>query len=215
MSVGDLNYFAEKDKDLKNWWNNFLTFMQNNDWDLNTPETYHYPEISLSIPLNEHRLVGKFDLLVLSGEELFIFDWKTSRRKPNRARFSKYLQTRVYPFLLVKSGFQAINIETIRPAQVMMIYWFANFPTISLKFNYSDQQYKEDSIYIEKLVAEIRKLDEAPAPKTQNEVHCKFCVYRSLCNRGKQAGMLSEKELDEDLVEIINIDIEQIPEIEY
>ena len=215
LSVSDLNSFAEKENNLNNWWNSFLRLIQNNDWDLNKPENYHYPEISFSIPLQEYRLVGKFDLLVISGENYFIFDWKTSRNKPNRERYRKYLQTKVYPFLLVKSGLKAHTNEAIRPSRVKMIYWFANFPTIALSFHYSAQQFKEDTEYFEKLLVEIGKLDKTPAKKTQNVDFCKFCIYRSLCNRGVEAGLLDERIYDEVLVEDIDINFEQITEIEF
>jgi hypothetical protein len=45
---------------------------------------------------------------------------------------------------------------------------------------------------------------------------CRFCVYRSLCNRGVQAGALSENEQEAEGESLgFDFDFEQIAEIEF
>jgi hypothetical protein len=97
-----------------------------------------------------------------------------------------------------------------------MVYWFSNFPTAPLKFSYSNQQYNEDHKYIESLIVDIKMLDESPAMMTEHEKRCRFCVYRSLCKRGIEAGPF--KELDDDNARDpldFELDFEQITEIEF
>ncbi len=49
--------------------------------------------------------------------------------------------------------------------------------------------------------------------KTPDERKCAYCVYRSLCRRGVQAGTLEPEEEDLDLTARINI--AEIDAIEY
>jgi hypothetical protein len=49
--------------------------------------------------------------------------------------------------------------------------------------------------------------------KTPDERKCAYCVYRSLCQRGVQAGTLDADEEDFDLAARINI--AEIDAIEY
>ena len=45
-----------------------------------------FSETILSVPIVSRRLVAKFDrFLVAEDGRVLIFDWKTGRRKPNRA----------------------------------------------------------------------------------------------------------------------------------
>ena len=64
-----------------------------------------YPELPLSAPLGEHRLVAKFDLVAIEpGRRAVIVDWKTSRRRSSRSFLSARLQTRVYRYALAQAG---------------------------------------------------------------------------------------------------------------
>ena len=55
-------------------------------------------------------------------------------------------------------------------------------------------------------------------PLTDDERRCRFCSYRSLCDRGG-AGRLEDFDLDEyedeDEAEAIMLDFDQIAEIEF
>jgi hypothetical protein len=51
---------------------------------------------------------------------------------------------------------------------------------------------------------------------TPDEGHCRFCVYRSLCERGTAAGSLDDVDYRDFETEIeVDLDFEQIAEIEY
>ena len=52
---------------------------------------------------------------------------------------------------------------------------------------------------------------------TDDGRRCSFCVYRSLCDRGVEAGEMgaSEDDLDEEKALEIDLDFEQIAEIEF
>jgi CRISPR/Cas system-associated exonuclease Cas4 (RecB family) len=169
----------------------------------------------LSAPIGEFRLVGKFDLLTFTDQTFTIYDWKTSRKQPKRDWLAAKLQTKVYPYLFVKAGTHLNNGKAIDPSQIEMVYWFANFPSAPLSFRYSEPKYNEDQNYISSLLQEIKIIDETPAPLTENINRCRFCMYRSLCNRGVEAGPFAELVDDVQDEFDFDLDFEQIAEIEF
>jgi sulfatase maturation enzyme AslB (radical SAM superfamily) len=44
---------------------------------------------------------------------------------------------------------------------------------------------------------------------------CRFCTYRSLCNRGRIAGDLEDLDDDPELEPVLDIDLEQVAEIAF
>lgn len=208
---------------LTGWWRNFQE---------SAPDLQHftkYPEISISSPLGNHRLVAKFDLLAInqttidpaasSRARAVIFDWKTSRNRPKRAFQAEKLQSRVYPYVLVKAS-EAILGFPLQPEQVEMVYWFANFPTAPMDFQYDQKKFESDERAILKLIATALGLGPQEAPKTDQIKRCRFCVYRSLCDRGTTAASLSDDpELAGDLEpgeEIsFDLDFDQIAEVAF
>ena len=180
------------------------------------------------------RLLAKYDLISISPDgKATIFDWKTSRKRPKRSWLLERLQTRVYPYLLVQAGaflFPSLPPPIVamgaprgvQPDQVEMIYWFAEAPHETEKINYSADQFQRDSAFLSALVGEIAGLSndadgqEHRFTLTTHEDRCRFCTYRSLCDRGVKAGNLSDSEAEEsDSLALLDFDFEQIAEIEF
>jgi RecB family exonuclease len=203
---------AISEENLVRWWHNYL---EKGPADL--PELRH-PEIVLSAPLNDHRLVAKYDLIAVDpGQRAIILDWKTFRKQPQREWLAARLQTRVYPYLLVQAGSQLNGGQPLQPQQVDMVYWFANFPRDPERFAYDEAQCEADGGYLASLVEEIKSLGEADFLLTTQERRCRYCVYRSLCRRGVRASAFSEAEDEPGLADEFDIplELEQIAEIEY
>jgi hypothetical protein len=205
-------------ENLSRWWDNYLE----HGLDPQEVQGRCYPEITLAAPLGEHSLVGKFDLVVVaSGGDVSIMDWKTSRKRPQRTWLEKRLQTRVYPYLLVQAGACLNHGEPIQPQQVEMVYWFAEYPRQPEHFSYDQEKYQQDGEYFESLVGQIQALEEDGFELTGDLKKSRFCVYRSLCERGVQAGSwqeresLLEAELGEEAGQALDLDFEQIAEIEF
>ena len=206
-----------KDEELERWWQNYLEFSREGLAGLGDRKVLA-PEIVLSAPLAGQRLVAKYDLIIiLPGPRAVILDWKTSRKKPRRQWLAERLQTRVYPYLLVQAGAHLNQGQPFQPDQVEMIYWLANFPTEAERFPYSPSQFKKDGEYLASLIAEIQSLETDDFHLTPHEERCRFCTYRSLCQRGVKAGDLGEKETDLETTEELEaaLDFEQIAEIEF
>jgi len=201
------------DEALRRWWRNYLA-----EPPADLPPS-RYPEIVLSSPLGSHRLVAKYDLIAVDARQrAVIVDWKTSRRRPRRRWLAERLQTRVYPYLLVRAGAHLDGGQPFEPAQVDMLYWFADFPADPARFTYDAAQYEADEAYLLSLIGEIvGRADNLSYPLTDDERRCRYCPYRSLCRRGVRAGAFEgagdERELEDGFD--IALDFEQIAEIEY
>lgn len=203
---------VEGDEVLNRWWGNFV--------DLSSIENLiglKFPEISISAPIGDFRILAKYDLLVIKPEgQALIYDWKTSLKQPKREWLTHRLQTRVYPYLLTKAGAQLNKGKVFKPEQIEMIYWYTDFPDQPARFPYSRKQFDEDEAYLTRLIAEIQSIDEEDAPLTEDERRCRFCVYRSLCNRGIEAGPLNEiDDLSESEGFELELEFDDIAEIEY
>jgi hypothetical protein len=211
VSADVLALQAEVDADLARWWDNFLKQAPR---DLPGKS---YPEYMLSIPFEGRRLVAAFDLLKVDpGQSAWILDWKTSRRKSKRAVLQNRIQTRLYPFLLVEGGMALNGGQALQPEQVQMMYWYPELPEQPEIFAYSAAQHAANRTLFKGLIEEIKSLGDGPFPLTREENACRFCNYRSLCDRGRRAGR--DDELEGEEVESsgpLSIDFEQIGEIEY
>ena len=196
-----------QDEDLLHWWQSYLAHTKDltgcgagpgNNAPSSSPRCY--PEASVSAPLNGYRLVAKYDLLIVHPDnQARILDWKTSRQPPSSRRrraLEMRMQTRLYPYLLSRVGAQFILGHPIPSDQIEMTYWFANFPEHGEHFPYNATRFAEDEHYLVGLIEQIKRLS-GEFPKTADELRCRFCVYRSLCERGVQAGVLEAgQELD-------------------
>lgn len=205
--------------DLRRWWHNSLE---------RGPEglpAARYPEVLLSAPLggyrgdgSRYRLVAKYDLIAVdAGRRAVVVDWKTSRKRPKRDFLAERLQTKVYPYLLVRAGDHFNGGRPFEPGQVEMVYWFANFPEDPHCFAYDAARYEADEAYLVSLIGEIENLGDEDLPLTTQQRRCNYCAYRSLCQRGVGAGAFDEMEDEAELSDGFDlvIDFEQIAEIEY
>jgi len=210
----------EQEEELALWWQHFQSAIADggelhNAW---LPSTNRYPEITLAGRLGDIRLVAKVDLIaVYSDGTIQIFDWKTTQHVPRRAWLTERLQSKVYPYLLTKAGAFLNKEQPISPDQVEMIYWYPAVPDTLMRIPYSQKQYQADSTYLHSLLDTLLHLKEDEFPMTSDEQHCKFCVYRSLCNRGITAGQLIDFENSTSIGEddTFDIDFSQIDEISF
>ena len=173
-----------------------------------------YPEHTLSAPLGDDRVMAKFDLIAIKvGEKAIIYDWKTYRKRPRNEHLATRWQTRLYPALLAQAGLRLNGGKKILPEQIEMVYWFANFPHESAVFAYNDAKFQRDWDSVEKIIAEIKAVNEFPM--SEDEHPCRFCSFRSYCDRGKKAGSWDEMEAETEAEENFTLDFEQIGEIAF
>mgnify|MGYP000882756162 FL=1 len=168
--------------DLIIWWSNFLTL------DLINQPAQRKVEKLISIPFAGFRLAAKIDLLIrLPDGQVKLYDWKTSQHQPKRLTILSRMQSKVYPLVAVES-----LLPKVKPSAIEMIYWYPAFPETPIKTPYSETRYTEEYGDLEEMIKNIASLTEAGFQKTDKEKTCNFCRYRSLCNRGVVAGMITE-----------------------
>jgi hypothetical protein len=176
--------------ELADWWQAFLAC----EWSRPQPGVRTYPEILLTSPFASGRLVAKYDLLMISEGpplSILIVDWKTSRHLPRRSFLMQKLQTRVYPYLIMKAG-SVLAGGSFLPAQVDMVYWYPAYPDTQHRFPYSQEQFEQDDAYLLGLVEQIEMMTGGIFPMIEDNNACLWCTYRSLCDRGMQAGDLDD-----------------------
>lgn len=198
-------------ENLEVWWENFLT---------NLPATTTnqlFPERVLTTHLAGYGLLAKFDLIVLEDRDKFlIYDWKTSQKPGLHSWLMERLQTKVYPYVFAKTGHILLNGEEVDPENIKMIYWYASKPDEPVIFDYFQEKMDEDEGFIANIIEEIDSLmglDDFPL--TDDEKQCRYCIYRSLCNRGDKAGLIDQLEdvIHKDFED--TFDFDQIQEIEF
>ena len=98
-----------------------------------------------------------------------------------------------------------------------MIYWFADQPLEPQIFTYTTEQLQADEAYLMGLLGKIKTLGETSFQLTADEAQCKYCIYRSLCDRGIAAGDIDEAGIfePEQDAEGFELDFDQIAEIEF
>ena len=203
------------DEQVAQWWDNYIKDV--NLKSLNSLSVL-YPEVTLTSRLAGYRLVAKYDLIAVTSEsQTFIYDWKTSRQRPKSEWLEKRLQTRLYPYLLARAGAHLNLGKNFEPEQVVMLYWFAGFPEQPQRIAYHTAQYQADERYLTATIDTILSLDIDGFFQTDDHRRCRFCIYRSLCERGEKAGSLDEMEgMSEPQADFdFDLDFEQIGEIEF
>lgn len=199
------------DDELARWWATYLAR------GLTGLPAARYPEITLQAPLAGRRLIATFDLLALApGGAAVIVDWKTGARVPSKSYLRGRMQTIVYRYVLAQAGAHLYAGESIPPERIRMDYVYVARAGERLSFEYSVAQMREDEALLSRMISAIENADEFPL--TDDERRCRFCSYRSLCDRG-EPGRLDEIDLDEyedeDEEAALALDFDQIAEIEF
>jgi len=200
------------DSDLQRWWQAYL---ETRPAEI---EGRRFIEITLAATVAGQRLVAQYDLIIITPQTARIFDWKTSAHPVKSGateRLFERMQTRIYRYLLVVAGADLNEGHALAPEQVNMTYWFAETPNEPVDFPYSSEQFAADQRVLTALLTEIQmQALNTPWDLTTQEKTCAFCPYRSLCERGVEAGEIpAEDEIELTAPE--TLDFEQIAEIEF
>lgn len=200
-----------EDNDVRRW---FDAYLKNG---LTGVPASRHPETTLSVPLGDHLLLAKFDLLAVEpGGRALIVDWKTSRRVATSEVLLRRLQTIVYRYVLARGGDYLNGGVPIPPEQIEMVYWYADHDGETRRLPYDAAQLAADEAYLTRLVREIDTCQVFPL--TDDLRRCRYCVYRSLCDRGREAGALADWDADDlddiDLTDF-SLDFDQLAEIEF
>lgn len=146
-------------------------------------------EASLTVPLENHQLRGRFDLVVLDASDgpltATIYDWKTS--KPRDANWLRRAwQTRLYLALLAEGG-QALpgtDGRRLDSDQISMVYWYLDDPEKPVTVQYSRAWHDENWATIGTTLAALDdSLRTDQWPLTEDWSHCRYCAFQAYCGR--------------------------------
>ena len=178
-----------------------------------------YYEQILRIPFENHFLVAKFDLIVQQGDnDYLIIDWKTASKKPSKSILANRVQTFLYPYIFQGAGGELFGAEKISPTEITLQYWYPLAGIPEEVFPYSDATHQEVTQNISDLIQQIYELIDAdkPFPLTNDRQHCKYCIYRSYCERGHLTSSVpAGTELEQEDLSNVHFDLDLIKEIEF
>jgi hypothetical protein len=189
---------AIADGRVRQWWQAFEAHSPVQ----NLPENARFlPESGLTVPLGNHLLYGRFDLLVIGQDEnnqsfAHIFDWKTGRPAAADELNGRW-QTRLYLALLAEGGsaFWPQNIH-LAPEQISLTYWYVQDAESPVTIRYSAAAHRANWAELQQIATE---LDDAFAadiwPLTDDWSECRECAYQIYC--GRQGAGTAVPELDE------------------
>jgi hypothetical protein len=181
-----------------------------------------YPSASeqiLRIPYHDHYLLAKYDLIIqISSEEYLIIDWKTSPKKPSRTALANRVQTYLYPFIFQQAGKDLFAADEIQPSMIKMQYWYPLADEPEEFFPYSEALHRDSSLTIESLIAQIKDLVSSSQqfPLTDDHTHCKYCIFRSFCERGLETDQIPPgTDIESEDLSNVHFDFDLIKEIEF
>lgn len=203
----------DSETDLQNWWQNYLDHRP-----AALADAQIYPELTLSTPLRGYRLLARFDVLAVQTDGSFlIIDWKTSHKKPPRKALGQRMQSRIYPYVLATAGAAFNGGQPIEPTTINMLYWYPQFPDEPELFKYNGKRLKQDEQFLSDLVERVQDAaQQGNFPLVDRQKPCETCVYRSLCDRGVEAGSLTDlaEEADEE-IDLVALEWDQIAEVQF
>ncbi len=207
-----------QDELLQNWWDHFLVSAAKFPWSqwlaAGESSLTLLPEFSLSARMGDHRVMAKYDLIAaLAGKQFWIYDWKTSLSVPPHEKMEQRIQTRLYSWTLAKAGTRVNNGSSIPPEQILLTYWYAQKPGKVLLFPYTAEQFTDDERDLGNLMDYIAGLEDDGFKLTEDARQCRFCPYRTYCERGFAPGVLSDLEDDDVSFSIPTWDDVDLPDL--
>ncbi|TZE82163.1 PD-(D/E)XK nuclease family protein [Calorimonas adulescens] len=161
----------------------------------------YLPEFSLRHNNGNIKIMAKYDLVVV-GETVEIYDWKTESARPNAEKLRDDIQTRLYLYTMAAAG-KTIK-EDIRPSDISITYFNPSYPSSPVRIDYDSYRFEKDEIKISGLVSQILK--DTEFKPTDDRRKCAYCEYNRLCN-GKPVSLDS---VDDQDFELSWDDIEEI-----
>jgi hypothetical protein len=199
------------DPDLKFWFGKFQEHIQPN---LIFP---YFSEFTITMPFEGFRLIAIFDFITLNGDnKIIIRDWKTTTRIPKRELYLQSIQTFLYPLMAFETRSHIFpSVDLLQQEDISMEYWFPAFPEKTITLEYSRINYDTGHEILFSLINEIAIKEPGTFTKTTNDKRCAFCQYRSLCERGIQAGKFDKDDEPADEAVKDYLDFDQIDEIAF
>jgi len=171
--------------DVRRWWEAWIAHPLRD-----LPAARIFSELTVSVPVGDFALVARFDRLLLADDgRAMIVDWKTDTRVPAPSALAVHVQTIIYRYVLVEGAPQVSGGQPIEPGDVTLTYWYAEQPAEPIRLAYSDGQHRQARAQIRGWIQEIAGLSADQFHRTTDQLVCRRCEYRALCNKGSGSAM--------------------------
>ncbi len=144
-----------------------------------------------------------------------IYDWKTTHQEPRPRYLKERIQSLVYPLLVIETGGALNDYRPFAPSQVSMVYWYPAYPESPVTLNFDPEWVLSAEANLSRLIKQIAGMKMEIYPLTVDETKCKFCRYRSLCERGISAGNMDEEEETVESESLLDINFDDIQGIAF
>jgi len=198
------------DEQLSRWWGSVVAHPPPQ------PDGEVHTELELTVPLGDHRLVARFDRLIVSpvvsqGEGsclIHIVDWKTGMAQ-EASRLARSWQTTIYQFVAVEASSSLTSDGSrVVPANIGFTYWQAQAPQAPVGLDYDDAAHETAGLRIATAIEQIEQRlsgGEDSFERTTDLDTCRHCPYRSYCERGREAP--PDLDLDEDFEDGVDLQV--------
>lgn len=188
------------------WWDTFMAFGPK-------PDTGRIlPEASLTVPVGNHQLRGRFDLVHLDTLQTplvaTVYDWKTSKPR-DLPWLRKAWQTRLYLALMAEGGgaLPGAQGQLLDPDLISLVYWYLDDPEQPVRVEYSRDWHAENWQTLQRTVDAIdASLRANEWPKTDDWSACRYCAFQVYCGR-QDTGRADLTDAGEDDID----SLEQVP----
>ena len=150
------------------------------------PNARYLPEYKLRIINSEFRLEANFDLLIINGNTIQIWDWKTQlgegpQKEISSAKWIDSLQSIVYLFVL-KEQMPYLLGGSMEYEKISMRYWQPDPPKVLAEIIYHDELHKEYCETLKRKIQNVLQYDYSGFDKDHHNGHCRYCEFNRLCN---------------------------------
>ena len=198
---------------LEQWWLNLLDFYPS------VKDNHLLAEVKIGAAISEFRAIAVYDVLIIKEDaSITILDWKTgaTNKRPSSQSIRNRIQSKLYPLIYILANKNLLNQIKQKENMLQMMYWFPHFPSQPEVISYTYLAYENDLAEISKHIQEIDALTGKSFSLTVDKSHCKYCVYRSFCDRGISAGDFQDLlDVQETAQEDINLDFDHLEEIAF
>ncbi len=151
------------------------------------PDYRYRPEYKVRMADSVLKLEANYDLVLVKGDTIEIWDWKThsgspdSKNAKNKKRYGQSLQTIVYMFVL-KEQSRLVAGKDIDCGSISMYYWQPDPPHILEEIRYSSERHEAARNLIREKIQQITGYDYSSFDKTLYMKRCKYCEFNWFCN---------------------------------
>ena len=142
----------------------------------------YLPEYEVRFKLDDISIQAKYDLVIISENNISIWDWKTENRKLEHKNVENRMQTIIYLFL-AKEVIPKLYNKDITCENISINYYQPEYYNEPITIKYSEEKHIQNNKNIKNYIDTIRTTSYEDENSIKYNNHCKFCEFNKLCNK--------------------------------